>query len=60
MLTNVVNNVKSALGHDISETYRWLDSQRVLFWLHNKREWKQVVRKRVDQILESDMKWNYC
>ena len=60
ILTNVVNNAKSALGHDISETYGWLDSQTVLFWLQNKREWKQFVRKQVDKILESDLKWNYC
>ena len=60
MLSNLILNVKSSLTHDISETYRWLNSQTVLCWLENNGEWKQLVRKCVDQILDADIKCMYC
>ena len=60
MLTKLIQNVKAALDLEVSQTFGWLDSQTVLFWLENKGEWKQFVRKRVDQILEIDAKWMYC
>ena len=60
MLTKMIQNVKSALEFDVSQTYGWLDSQTVLCWLENNGEWKQFVRKRVDQILAAEVKWMYC
>ena len=60
MLTKLIQNVKAALDLEVSQTFGWLDSQMVLFWLENKGEWKQFVRKRVDQILSIDAKWMYC
>ena len=60
MLTKLIQNVKSVLELDVSQTYGWLDSQTVLCWLENNGEWKQFVRKRVDQILAAEVKWMYC
>eukprot|EP00794_Sanderia_malayensis_P007378 gene7378-biopygen5953 len=60
MLTKLIQNVKAALKVEVTQTYGWLDSQTVLCWLENKGEWKQFVRKRVDQILAADVKWMYC
>ena len=56
----LIQNVKQELNCEIQEVFGWLDSQTVLCWLKNKGEWKQFVRRRIDQILETDIKWMYC
>ena len=40
----------------------WSDSKTVLCWLRNRREWKQFVKHRVNEILEiSEFEnWKYC
>ena len=60
MLTKLILNVKAALNYEMKETVGWLDSQTALCWLENQEEWKQFVRKRVDQILEAGIQWSYC
>ena len=60
MLTKLILNVKAALNYEMKETFGWLDSQTALCWLDNQGEWKQFVRKRVDQILEAGIQWRYC
>ena len=60
MLTKLIVNVKATLSYNVKETFGWLDSQTALCWLDNEGEWKQFVRKRVDQILQAGIQWRYC
>mgnify|MGYP002259925977 FL=1 len=40
----------------------WLDSKTALFWIRNRGEWKQFVKRRVNEILKMSGKgdWRYC
>lgn len=51
------------LGYEKSiKTFFWVDSMVTLCWIINNRQWKQFVRRRVDQILEFSSRedWYFC
>ena len=60
----LVQNVETALSNQrrIEGRTLWSDSKTVLCWLRNKKEWKQFVKHRVNDILKvSDNEhWKYC
>ena len=60
----LVQNVEMALSNQrrIEGRTLWSDSKTVLCWLRNKKEWKQFVKHRVNDILKvSDNEhWKYC
>ena len=60
----LVQNVEKALSNQrrIEGRTLWSDSKTVLCWLRNKKEWKQFVKHRVNDILKvSDNEhWKYC
>ena len=60
----LVQNVETALNNQrrIEGRTLWSDSKTVLCWLRNKKEWKQFVKHRVNDILKvSDNEhWKYC
>ena len=64
ILARLVSNVKKALGTliEVEKENCWSDSITVLYWLANKREWKQFVKHRVGEILQltQDGQWKYC
>ena len=53
LLAQLVHTVKTALQAQIrlSKVTYWLDSKTALCWIQNRGEWKQFVRRRVNEIL---------
>ena len=54
ILATLNNTVKGALINqfEISDTVLWHDSMTALIWIDNKGEWKQFVKRRVQEMLK--------
>ena len=53
-VSTINRNLQDEVGYKKPiKTYFWVDSMVKLCWIVNNRQWKQFVRRRVDQILES-------
>ena len=62
-VTTIRRNLQEELGYEAPiSTYFWVDSMVTLCWIVNCRQWKQFVRRRVDQILEFSSRedWYFC
>ena len=53
ILAQLAQMVHGALEHQmkIASTNLWLDSVTALYWIENRKEWKQLVQHRVNEIL---------
>ena len=53
ILVQLTQTVHGALEHQVklASTNLWLDSMTVLTWIKNRKEWKQFVQDRVNEIL---------
>ena len=64
ILAMLMNAVYVALSSQvrIEEKFYWLDSKTALFWINNKKEWKQFVQHRVNEVLTLSNKaeWRHC
>ena len=64
ILAQMKDTVTRALEKEIefSSINLWTDSMTTLWWIMNRREWKQYVKNRVNEILlKTEMKdWRYC
>ena len=64
ILAMLMNTVYVALSSQvrIEEKFYWLDSKTALFWINNKKEWKQFVQHRVNEVLTLSNKaeWRHC
>ena len=62
-VSTIDRNLQEELGYTKPiKTYFWVDSMVTLCWIVNNRQWKQLIRRRVDQILESSSRedWYFC
>ena len=63
ILVRLSNTVKNALQlpEDV-EIFYWIDSMTVLYWIKNKKQWKQYVMSRVMEIRKSTSPemWRHC
>ncbi len=63
ILVRLSNTVKNALQlpEDV-EIFYWIDSMTVLYWIKNKKQWKQYVMSRVTEIRKSTSPemWRHC
>ena len=64
ILAQMKDTVTRALEKEIefSSINLWTDSMTTLWWIMNRREWKQYVKNRVNEILQkTEMKdWRHC
>ena len=58
ILTTLITTVLNALSKQtvVDEVRYWSDSMTVLYWLHNRGDWKTFVHHRVEEILKSSTK----
>ena len=60
----LVSTIKNALSSQVSfqNVRLWSDSMTALYWIKNQGEWKQFVRHRVNEILQSSelREWGHC
>ena len=61
MACNLRSNVKSASkNQNVRSATGWADSNVVLYWLNRQGSYNQVVRNRVNKVLEgNDIDWQY-
>ena len=61
ILARLLESVTPLIPH-LNELYCWTDSMTVLWWLSNKRMYKQYVRHRIDEIrqLTNHCSWRHC
>ena len=58
ILAQLTQTVHGALEHQVklASTNLWLDSMTALYWIENRKEWKQFVQHRVNEILTQTSK----
>ena len=62
-VSHINRNLQEELGYEKPiKTYFWVDFMVTLYWIVNNWQWKQFVRRRADQILESFSRedWYFC
>ena len=62
-VSHMNRNLQEELGYEKPiKTYFWVDFMVTLYWIVNNQQWKQFVRRRVDQIIESFSRedWYFC
>ncbi|XP_065894371.1 uncharacterized protein [Dysidea avara] len=61
ILARLVHSVSLSLPV-LHGTYLWTDSMTVLYWICNRKGWKQYVQHRVEEIrkLTNPSVWNHC
>ena len=66
LMAKLVSTIQSILSEEFPnipiENFYWVDSIAVLCWIRNEKVWKQFVRHRVSDILQSSTReqWYYC
>ena len=63
ILVRLVSTLKGSLeALPNLATYYWTDSTVVLYWIRNKKSWRQYVSNRVNEIKRYSMpeEWNHC
>ena len=66
LMAKLVDTIKCTLEAELDigniETFYWVDSTAALCWIKNVKVWKQYVRHRVDQILQTSSRdeWHFC